>query len=155
MQVLNTDHSHGMQVLNTAHSRIDWSSLSLPGWITGRTENLGYRFPTEVQRRAAPVITSGADAVIQSETGSGKTIAFLVPALARLDFPPLMYLDDLKGPQCLVLVPTMELGVQVGGAGVWMGGSRWTGCSSGWGSDMCVQYASPYQAFSLVFRRPH
>lgn len=42
----------------------------------------------EVQRRSTPIIISGSDAVIQSETGSGKTAAFLVPALSRLAYPP-------------------------------------------------------------------
>lgn len=68
---------------------------------------------TEVQRRAAPVLLSGLDAVIQSETGSGKSLAFLVPLLARLRYPPDVFLQDLIGPQALVIVPSMELGVQV------------------------------------------
>jgi len=50
--------------------------------------------------------------VVQSETGSGKTLSFLVPVLARLDYPPVLFPDDLQGPQAIVLVPTMELGVQ-------------------------------------------
>lgn len=67
----------------------------------------------EVQRRAANVLLTGSDAVIQSETGSGKTLAFMLPALARLDYPPALFPEDLDGPQALVVVPTMELGVQV------------------------------------------
>ncbi|KIZ03363.1 hypothetical protein MNEG_4594, partial [Monoraphidium neglectum] len=67
----------------------------------------------EVQRRAGPVVLSGCDAVIQSETGSGKTAAFLVPALSRLVYPPEVYPEDMYGPQLLVLVPTFELGTQV------------------------------------------
>lgn len=67
----------------------------------------------EVQRRAAPVILSSSDTVIASETGSGKTAAFLVPALAQLDYPPDLFPEDLEGPQLLLLVPSFELGVQV------------------------------------------
>lgn len=67
----------------------------------------------EVQRRAAPVILSGSDTIIASETGSGKTAAFLVPALAQLDYPPDLFPEDLEGPQLLLLVPSFELGVQV------------------------------------------
>lgn len=51
----------------------------------------------EVQRRAAPIVLSGSDAVIQSETGSGKTAAFLLPALSRLTYPPQVFPDDMKG----------------------------------------------------------
>jgi superfamily II DNA/RNA helicase len=58
-------------------------------------------------------LLSGCDAVIQSETGSGKTAAFLMPTLASLDYPPDIFPDDLDGPQLLVLVPTFELGAQV------------------------------------------
>jgi ATP-dependent RNA helicase DeaD len=63
------------------------------------------------------VVLAGCDAILQSETGSGKTAAFLLPALARLDYPPALFPEDLDGPQLLVLVPTFELGVQVGGGG--------------------------------------
>jgi hypothetical protein len=45
------------------------------------------------------VVLSGLDAVIQSETGSGKTLSFLVPALSVLSYPPDIYPDDLEGPQ--------------------------------------------------------
>ena len=69
--------------------------------------------PAEIQRRSTPVVVSGSDAVIQSETGSGKTAAFLVPALSRLAYPPDLFVDDMLGPQLLVLVPTFELGTQV------------------------------------------
>ena len=71
------------------------------------------KYTTEVQRRAAPVVLSGSDAVVQSQTGSGKTAAFLLPALSRLAYAPERYPEDMRGPQLLVLVPTFELGTQV------------------------------------------
>lgn len=92
---------------------MDWHSSPIPEWLVDRVERLGFRYPTEIQRRALPVLVSGADAVLQSETGSGKTMAFLVPCLAQLDYPPVRYPEDLLGPQLLVVVPTFELGVQV------------------------------------------
>lgn len=94
--------------------RIDWSSLgNIPEWLIDRLDRLDYRFPTEVQRRVGPAMLAGSDVLVQSQTGSGKTLAFLVPALANLSYPPETYPDDLKGPQLLVLVPTLELGVQM------------------------------------------
>ncbi|KAG2436757.1 hypothetical protein HXX76_006281 [Chlamydomonas incerta] len=96
-----------------AASRIDWASTGLPEWLGDRAMRLGYRFPTEVQRRAAPVLLSGADCVVGSDTGSGKTLSFLLPLLARLRYPPDIFLDQMKGPQAVLVVPTMELGVQV------------------------------------------
>eukprot|EP00955_Chlamydomonas_euryale_P008168 86494-Chlamydomonas_euryale.AAC.1 len=56
---------------------------------------------------------SGCDAAVASETGSGKTLSFLAPTIARLNYPPDLYPGDLKGPQAIIVVPTMELGVQV------------------------------------------
>jgi hypothetical protein len=49
-----------------------------------------------VQKRAAPVILGGDDCIIQSETGSGKTLSFLLPLLSWLSYPPDTYPDDLK-----------------------------------------------------------
>ena len=43
----------------------------------------------------------------------GKTFSFLVPTLARLVYPPDVFPEDLRGPQAIIVVPTMELGVQV------------------------------------------
>lgn len=52
-----------------------------------------------MQKRAAPVILDGDDCIIQSETGSGKTLSFLLPLLSLLSYPPHTYPDDLKvGP---------------------------------------------------------
>lgn len=91
----------------------DWGRLGVLDWLVERAEDLGFRIPTEIQRRAATVIADGCDCVLESETGSGKTLAFLLPALSLLPYPPLTYPDDLAGPPLLVVVPTRELGVQV------------------------------------------
>ncbi|GIM16732.1 hypothetical protein Vretimale_19319, partial [Volvox reticuliferus] len=96
-----------------AAGRIDWASTGMPSWLADRAQRLGYRFPTEIQRRSAPVLLAGSDAVVASETGSGKTLSFLMPLLARMSYPPDIFMDEMKGPQGLVVVPTMELGVQV------------------------------------------
>ena len=65
-----------------------WRGLGLSDWLAERIESLGYIVPTDIQRRASPVILSGADTVVRSQTGSGKTLAFLLPILASLDYPP-------------------------------------------------------------------
>ncbi|KAK9828026.1 hypothetical protein WJX81_001394 [Elliptochloris bilobata] len=91
---------------------LDWHSYDIPEWLCQRAEQLGWRYPTEVQRRAAAVLRTGADAIVQAGTGSGKTLAYLLPLLARLTYPPETYPDDLQGPQLVIIVPTRELGVQ-------------------------------------------
>ena len=74
---------------------------------------MGFEYPLDIQRRAVPVLLSGADAVIRSQTGSGKTIAYLAPVLSRLDYPPKLDPAMLPGPQVIILAPTAELGVQL------------------------------------------
>ncbi len=49
-------------LVGSANVTIDWAAADIPQWLMERAENLGYKFPTEVQRRAAPVIVSGCDA---------------------------------------------------------------------------------------------
>lgn len=91
----------------------DWHHLGIVEWLADRAESLGFRVPTEVQRRASMVISDHCDCVIESETGSGKTLAFLLPALSLLPYPPDVYPEDLPGPALVVVVPTRELGVQL------------------------------------------
>ena len=91
----------------------DWKRLGVLEWLADRAEDMGYRVPTEIQRRATPAILDGADCVLESATGSGKTLAYLLPTLSLLSYPPDLYPDDLGGPLALIVVPTRELGVQI------------------------------------------
>jgi ATP-dependent RNA helicase DeaD len=70
--------------------------------------NLGYEEPTPIQREAIPTLLAGHDLLGQAATGTGKTAAFALPVLQRLD--PGRSDPD---PYVLVLVPTRELAVQV------------------------------------------
>ena len=90
-----------------------WEQLGILDWLSERAYELGFMIPTEIQRRAAPFVVDGNDCIIECETGSGKTLSFLLPALSRLDYPPETYPEDLLGPQMIVVVPTRELGVQI------------------------------------------
>ncbi|CAK0742325.1 hypothetical protein CVIRNUC_001388 [Coccomyxa viridis] len=91
----------------------DWRKLGIPEWLASRAECMGYRFPTEVQKRATRVLISRSDAIIQSATGSGKTLSFVMPLLgSALKLPPDANPAEFPGPQLLIVVPTKELGVQ-------------------------------------------
>ena len=68
-----------------------------------------------VQARAIPYILAGRNLMVQSQTGSGKTGAFLLPILERIDLAK-------KGCQALVLVPTRELAAQVSREAELLGG---------------------------------
>ena len=68
--------------------------------------DVGYESPTAIQAATIPVLLSGADMLGQAQTGTGKTAAFALPALTRIDL-------SKHEPQVLVLVPTRELALQV------------------------------------------
>jgi len=70
---------------------------------------MGFRMPTPVQRKALPVILTGSDSCVMARTGSGKTIAFLVPILEKLlESPP----NAQHKCRAVVLSPTRELSMQ-------------------------------------------
>src|SRR5256886_1607949 len=62
--------------------------------------------PTPVQERAVPILQQGRDLFAQAQTGTGKTAAFAIPILEKID-------PALRRPQALVVVPTRELALQV------------------------------------------
>jgi ATP-dependent RNA helicase DeaD len=68
--------------------------------------DVGYESPSPIQAATIPVLLSGADMLGQAQTGTGKTAAFALPALTRIDL-------SQHEPQVLVLVPTRELALQV------------------------------------------
>ena len=69
-------------------------------------DELGWKRPMEVQRRVIPIVRAGRDLIVQAMTGSGKTGAFGLPVVERID-------PELKKPQALVLSPTRELALQI------------------------------------------
>ena len=70
-----------------------------------------YEKPTSIQCQAIPAIMSGRDVIAVAKTGSGKTMAFILPMLRHvLDQPPLGITD---GPIALIMTPTRELAVQI------------------------------------------
>ncbi|KPV51647.1 RNA helicase [Kouleothrix aurantiaca] len=67
---------------------------------------LGYEEPTPIQARTIVKLLAGNDVIAQAQTGTGKTAAFALPIIEKLD-------PDLRAPQALVMTPTRELAVQV------------------------------------------
>lgn len=70
----------------------------------------GYSEPTKIQEKAIPVVLEGKDIKASAQTGTGKTAAFLLPALQCLTTPSAI---QAKGPRVLVLSPTRELALQI------------------------------------------
>ena len=80
-----------------------------PG-ILKAIEDLGYNTPTPIQKQAIPLILTGCDLRGSAQTGTGKTAAFILPALCKLAKPSKL---PGRGPRVLILVPTRELAIQV------------------------------------------
>ncbi len=83
-----------------------FSDLGLSAEIQRAVQKLGFEQASPIQAAAIPILLAGRDVVGQSHTGSGKTAAFVIPALERLDL-------NAPGPQVLILSPTRELAMQV------------------------------------------
>ncbi len=89
---------------------MQFSELGLHANILKAIEATGYTEATQVQAQAVPAALAGADLLVSSQTGSGKTAAFLLPSLHRLVEPSTA---QGNGPRVLVLAPTRELAQQV------------------------------------------
>ena len=83
-----------------------FSELGLSAEILKAIEKLGFEQAAPIQAAAIPVMMAGKDVVGQSQTGSGKTAAFGIPAIEKTD-------PNLRAVQVLILCPTRELAVQV------------------------------------------
>ena len=68
----------------------------------------GYKVPTPVQRYSIPYTLNGEDLIVTSQTGSGKTAAFMLPVITKLIGKPYS-----RNPSCVALCPTRELAIQI------------------------------------------
>jgi ATP-dependent RNA helicase RhlE len=84
-----------------------FTDLNISNPLLNALSDLGLIQPTIIQEKAYPVIMSGRDVVGIAQTGTGKTIAYLLPCLRQWKF------TKEKHPQILVVVPTRELVIQV------------------------------------------
>ncbi|KAF9569353.1 P-loop containing nucleoside triphosphate hydrolase protein [Agrocybe pediades] len=88
-----------------------WSHFGLPANCLEVIKRLNYTAPTSIQAQAIPAIMSGRDVIGVAKTGSGKTIAFLLPLFRHIkDQRPL---EQMEGPMAVVMTPTRELAVQI------------------------------------------
>ncbi|EAW07830.1 DEAD/DEAH box RNA helicase [Aspergillus clavatus NRRL 1] len=88
-----------------------WSQCGLGVQALDVIERLGYESPTSIQSQAIPAIMSGRDVIGVAKTGSGKTVAFLIPMFRHIkDQRPL---DNMEGPIGLIMTPTRELATQI------------------------------------------
>ena len=86
-----------------------FTRLNLHKKILERLEKLGFSSPTPIQNEAIPHILEGRDVLACADTGTGKTAAFLLPAIHMLAEKG----ENTKGPRVLILSPTRELAAQI------------------------------------------
>ena len=109
----------------------------LPERIRGACAGAGWTKLLPVQARAIPYVLAGRNLMVQSQTGSGKTGAFILPILERLDL-------EKKACQALVLVPTRELALQVSREAEILGGGLKMVTAAVYGG---VKYGPQLEAF--------
>lgn len=92
----------------------DWSEAKLPQEILKAVKKAGFKTPTAIQMQAVPIGLEMRDLIGIAATGSGKTVAFVLPMLTYVNsLPPLNEETTQDGPYALVLAPTRELAQQI------------------------------------------
>ncbi len=94
-----------MTIKNT-NTQPAFSDLNLIQPVLKALDEVGYETPSPIQAEIIPYMLDGRDVLGQAQTGTGKTAAFALPILSRIE-------PDAHDPQVLVLAPTRELAIQV------------------------------------------
>lgn len=102
---------------------VSFADLGLPKAILEAVAKVGYETASPIQAASIPPLLEGRDLLGMAQTGTGKTAAFALPLLARLD-------ANAKTPQMLILAPTRELAIQV--------------------AEACNRYASNLKGFHIL-----
>lgn len=104
--VENEVHSHDADHAIEVDTRVKFADLKLPAEICSALLSSGYEYPTAIQAATIPAMLEGRDVLGQAQTGTGKTAAFALPLLSRINV-------NSPTTQVLVLTPTRELAIQV------------------------------------------
>ncbi len=105
MQTIDTQNV--TEADEAATSAVGFDELGLSDIALKACERTGYKTPSPVQERLIPAALEGRDCLGNAPTGTGKTAAFLLPILDRID-------ERDRRPQALILAPTRELVDQIG-----------------------------------------
>ncbi|XP_035511413.1 probable ATP-dependent RNA helicase DDX17 [Morone saxatilis] len=89
----------------------NFHQAQFPQYVMDVLMQQNFKEPTAIQAQGFPLALSGRDMVGIAQTGSGKTLSYLLPAIVHINHQP--YLERGDGPICLVLAPTRELAQQV------------------------------------------
>lgn len=84
-----------------------FEAFNLSSEVYKAIKKKGYNMPTPIQRKAIPIIMEGFNIIAMARTGSGKTGAFVIPAVEKLKSH-----SKIVGARCLILSPTREIAMQ-------------------------------------------
>lgn len=93
----------------SANPALAFANLGLSAGILRSVDEVGYEEATPIQAATIPLLLAGHDVIAQAQTGTGKTAAFALPIIERID-------PSITKPQALVLAPTRELVIQIAAA---------------------------------------
>lgn len=88
-----------------------FTDFQMPDYVATEVRRQNYEYPTPIQAQGWPIAMSGRDMVGIAQTGSGKTLGYMLPAIVHINHQP--YLNRGDGPIVLVLAPTRELAQQI------------------------------------------
>jgi len=114
--------------METTSGTPTFAALGLSAQTLASLDEKGYASPTGVQAESIPLALAGKDLVVQSRTGTGKTAAFGIPLVEKIDAAK-------DGVQAVVLAPTRELAIQVAQEIVELGKGRGVKVESVYGGD--------------------
>ena len=103
MKIIMTDQKTETETVTEA---VAFASLGLPENLLSAVLSIGFESATDIQALTIPPLLAGKDVLGEAQTGTGKTAAFGLPALAKID-------TSIRKPQLMVLAPTRELAMQV------------------------------------------
>ncbi|XP_051233383.1 probable ATP-dependent RNA helicase DDX59 isoform X1 [Dicentrarchus labrax] len=89
---------------------VEFEHCGFPATLSGNLKKAGYKAPTPIQMQMVPVGLTGRDVIASADTGSGKTVAFLLPVVVRALEKPA---HSVSSPVALILTPTRELAIQI------------------------------------------
>ena len=110
---------HRVELAKQKESSLSFSEMNLSRAMRDTLTKIGYHTPTPIQAAAIPAALEARDILGQAQTGTGKTAAFLIPILERLDL-------ERRVPQALVVAPTRELALQILGEAQRLSGTNRT-----------------------------
>ncbi|NQY89033.1 MAG: DEAD/DEAH box helicase [Colwellia sp.] len=102
----NIDQNTDQNKTEETSTAIGFDTLGLPADLLTAITSIGFTSATDIQAQTIPPLLAGKDVLGEAQTGTGKTAAFGLPALAKID-------TSIKKPQLMVLAPTRELAMQV------------------------------------------